>query len=114
MVSPLLDPLADDPKDHLIMHPKAVRLILYRRPTSISMDEEMYRQGNFKDTPFNMTLESSVNKQDNTIEEWSWILSDQQGGDIDMNRLTTFMVHVFDTMSSYSPQIELLDHIPHH
>jgi hypothetical protein len=111
-MSSLLDPLADDPEDHIIKHPMAARLFLYRVPTSISMRDELARQFDLNTGSLRGTFESSMVKQDGTIEEWSWIMSSVDGTPLDMKEFNDFMSGVFNELSAYSPQIELLESVP--
>lgn len=110
-MSSLLDPLEEDPKGDLSKTPKAVRLFLYRRPYSKSIEEQIKPVFDLNSLPYDVNTEREIARPNLEFEEYSWIIKPKTGS-FDMGELIKELDVILKKLYQYLPQVELLDDDP--
>lgn len=110
-MSSLLDPLEENPKNELSKTPKAVRLFLYRRPYSKSIEDQIRPVFDLHSLPYDVNTEREVARPDLEFEEYSWIIRPRTGS-FDMDDLIKELDVILKKLYQYLPQVELLDDDP--
>lgn len=109
-----LDPLEDESDEEVeeIAPIRAIRLYLYARLGSFTVDDMFRKSMEGHDVGFNVINENDVDSNCMDFEEQVWLLLPQKGDFIDLNRDGRNLSILLDYIYYMSPQIELLESIP--